>query len=155
MKIRFEIDSGLSEDEIVIKCRNMDDETMALGKRINDAVNQDMQLKVLKDGRDYYVKLSDILFLETMDPGIAVHTAKEMFTTKEKLYSLEEILPGYFMRVSKSTIVNIRKIRSIKKNITGASDIEFTGSSKSAYASRNYIKMLLDKLDEKRLKKNE
>ncbi|MCR4778066.1 MAG: LytTR family transcriptional regulator [Lachnospiraceae bacterium] len=155
MKIRFEIDSGLAEDEIVIKCRSMDDDTLALGKRISDAACQNMQLKVLKDGREYYLELGNILFLETMDTSLAVHTAKEMFTTKEKLYALEEILPGYFMRVSKSTIVNIHKIRSIKKNITGASDIEFAGSSKSAYASRNYIKLLLDRLDEKRLKKNE
>lgn len=130
----------------------MSEESMELLKKIKDVMNDELLLNVTKDGREYFLKLDSILFLETMDSGIAVHTAKEIFVSKEKMYSLEEMLPLYFYRVSKSTIVNTRKIRSIKKNITGASEIEFVTTNKIAYASRNYIKQLMDKLEEKRLK---
>lgn len=56
------------------------------------------------------------------------------------------------MRVSKSTIINLSEIRSIRKNITGASEVEFNGTMKKAYVSRMYIKAFMNKMEEKRLK---
>ncbi len=66
---------------------------------------------------------------------------------------LEKMLPGSFLRVSKSCIMNTEKIRSVRKNITGASEVEFMDSVKKAFVSRSYFKVLTDKLEEKRLKK--
>ena len=37
-----------------------------------------------------------------------------------------------FLRVSKSCIMNTGMIRSVRKNITGASEVEFTDSVKKA-----------------------
>ena len=56
------------------------------------------------------------------------------------------------MRVSKSTIINMSVIRSIHKNITGASEVEFQGTMKKAYVSRMYIKALMSKIEEKRIR---
>lgn len=84
---------------------------------------------------------------------ILVHTSQDIYKTRRKLYELEELLPRDFIRVSKSTIVNTVRISGIKKNITGASEISFTHSTKRAYASRNYIKALIEIMDEKRLKR--
>ncbi len=82
-----------------------------------------------------------------------LHTTKDIYKTRQKLYELEELLPRDFIRVSKSTIVNTLKISAIKKNITGASEISFLSSTKKAFASRNYIKALIEIMDEKRLKR--
>ena len=82
-----------------------------------------------------------------------VHTAKDIYETKLRLYELEDILPGNFIRVSKSTILNATRVRAIHKNITGASEVEFAGSSKKVFVSRNYFKLLMAKLEEKRLTK--
>lgn len=49
--------------------------------------------------------------------------------------------------------MNTLRISGIKKNITEASEIAFSHSSKKAYASRNYIKALIDIMNEKRLKR--
>ena len=84
---------------------------------------------------------------------VAVHTKGQIYETKLRLYELEEMLPGMFMRVSKSTILNTTKIRAIHKNITGASEVEFIGSNKLAFVSRNYFKPLMSKIEEKRLKR--
>ena len=94
-----------------------------------------------------------ILFLEADGNYISVQTAKSIYRVRQKLYELEELLPRDFLRVSKSTIVNTELIASIKKNITGASEISFRNSTKKAYASRNYIKALIEIMDEKRLKR--
>ena len=85
--------------------------------------------------------------------NLEIHTASQIYETKHRLYELEELLPGSFVRVSKSSILNATKVRAIHRNITGASEVEFAGSSKTVFVSRNYLKVLTTKLEEKRLMK--
>lgn len=153
MKITVEIDDNLTEDEIIIHCRELNDGVIAIQKRISEAVMSEMKLGVTKGDREYYLDLSEILFMETADSAVAVHTRGHIFETKLKLYELEEMLPGSFLRVSKSTILNTAKIRAIHKNIAGASEVEFDGTNKRAFVSRSYFKLLTNKMEEKRLKK--
>ena len=153
MKIKIEIDDGLAEEEIVIRCKTLSEDVISIQKRITAAVNSRMQLEVSKGEKEYYIMVDEIFFIETDTAGVVVHTAKNIYETKRRLYELEELLPGDFIRVSKSTILNASKVRGIHKNITGASEVEFAGSSKKVFVSRNYFKLLIAKLEEKRLMK--
>lgn len=153
MKIRMELDSNLPEEEVIIRCRTLNDDMIALQKRVSEAVNIGLQLNVSKGNREYYLLLGEILFFETAGSVVAVHTAGGIYETRMRLYELEEMLPGIFMRVSKSTILNTSQVRAIHKNITGSSEVEFTGTSKKAFVSRNYFNALMGKLEEKRLGK--
>ena len=75
----------------------------------------------------------------------------DAYKAKYKLYELEETLPRFFMRVSKSTILNTNHIFSIDRNLTASSVVAFTGTHKQVYVSRYYYKPLISKLEEKRL----
>ena len=46
MKIKIEIDDGLAEEEIVIRCKSLNEDVISIQKRITDAVNSRMQLEV-------------------------------------------------------------------------------------------------------------
>ena len=151
MKIKFEIDENIDEEEIIVKCKELTEDMMLLQRKITEAVNSKLKLQVIKGAKEYFINLEEILFMETTGQYVAVHTKDAIYETKQKLYELEDLLLGSFMRVSKSTIINTGKIRSINKNITGASEVEFGGTQKKAYVSRNYIKALFSKLQEKRL----
>jgi len=105
-----------------------------------------------KDDKEYYMPLESILFFETENKIIRAHTKNEMYETTYKLYELEELLPRYFMRISKSAIVNMNKVYSITKNIAASSTVEFGDSHKKVYVSRNYYKMLVEKLAQMRRK---
>lgn len=153
MKIKIEIDENIVEEEIILHCRELNDETIAIQKQISEAVNTGLKLTVERGDMEYFLDLKEILFFETAGTTVAVHTASQIYETHLRLYELEELLPGNFLRVSKSTILNTGKIRSVRKNITGASEVEFDGTAKKAFVSRSYFKMLTDKLEEKRLKK--
>lgn len=153
MKIKIEIDDGLAEEEIVIRCKSLNEDVISIQKRITDAVNSRMQLEVTKGEKEYYITIDEIIFFETDASGVVVHTANQIYETKYRLYELENLLPGNFIRVSKSTILNSARVRAIHKNITGASEVEFTGTNKKVFVSRNYLKLLLEKLEEKRLMK--
>lgn len=154
MKIRVEIDpTNGEEEEVVIRCNTLSEEVMMLQKQLSEIISSKLKLEVYKGDTVLYLSPDEILFLETADNFLAVHTAKEIYSAKQRLYELEEILPSSFVRISKSSIVNISNIRSVKRNITGPSEIEFSGTVKRAYASRNYLKQLMNRLEEKRLNK--
>ncbi len=152
MKIKIEIEENLTEDEIIIHCGSLNEDILAIQRYIAEAVHGRQQLMVMKGDKEYYLLLKEILFFETTENQVAVHSANQIYYTKLKLYELEEMLPAVFMRVSKSSIINTEKIRPIKKNITGASEVEFGECHKLAYVSRSYLKPLMSRLEEKRLK---
>lgn len=153
MKIRVDIDDSLNknDEEVVIRCKTLSEEVLMLQKQLSEIVSSKLKLEVFKADSVLYLKLDEILFLETADTYLAVHTAKDIYSAKQRLYELEELLPSSFVRISKSAIVNISNIRSIRRNITGPSEIEFEGTIKKAYASRNYLKQLMNRLEEKRI----
>lgn len=107
---------------------------------------------LFKKETEYYLNLEDILFFETGIQGIEAHTIDDIFQSKFKLYELEEILPGTFMRISKSAILNTNRVYAINRNLTASSIIEFQHTHKQVYVSRNYYKPLKNKLEEKRMK---
>ena len=153
MKIRIEIDENLIEDEVVIHCASINEEVTKVQKAISEVVNASQKLVFYKDATEYYLELDEILFFETDESGISAHTKKDVYQTKYKLYELEDLLPGFFMRVSKSTILNTRHIYSINRNLTASSVVAFAGTHKQVYVSRYYYKPLISKLEEKRLKR--
>lgn len=152
MKVRVEVDSDLQEECIVIQCRELDERILKLQRIINEHSAEDKSIFLKKNDTDYYMPLNDIIFFETENKEIRAHTRNDIFETEYKLYELEEILPGYFMRISKSTIVNLNHIYSITRNITSSSMVEFSKCHKQVYVSRHYYKTLIERLEEKRRK---
>ncbi len=152
MKIRIELEEEQEETEVVIRCNTLTPEVVALQQQIEAFTRDNIkQLLLHKGDTEYYVALDDILFFETDSKIIQVHTVDNVYETKYKLYELEEILPGRFLRISKSGIVNCDKIYSISRNLTSSSLIEFSGTHKQIFVSRSYYKVLKNKLEEKRL----
>ena len=68
-------------------------------------------------------------------------------------YELEDMLGSDFLRISKSAIVNLNRIYAIRRNLAASSEISFQGTHKQIYVSRAYIKVLKERLEEKRLER--
>lgn len=151
MKIKIEIEEALAEDEVVIRCRGLTEEISAIQKAVSEVSSAAQKFTFYKGNTEYYLTLDEVLFFETDETGISAHTRTEAYQTKYKLYELEDILPGFFMRVSKSTILNTNHIYSINRNLTASSVVAFSDTHKQVYVSRYYYKPLISKLEEKRL----
>ncbi|MBP5298368.1 MAG: LytTR family transcriptional regulator [Lachnospiraceae bacterium] len=146
LRVKIEIDPEVSGYEVTIKCAEVDSTVAGIQKLLSDSNSSVGQISFFKDDAEYFLPLSKILFFETDGGVIRAHTANDEFEAKYKLYELEEKLPSYFTRVSKSTILNTHKVYSITKNLTGASKVEFQGTFKIVYCSRSYYKSLKDSL---------
>lgn len=150
MKVRIEIDPALLEDEIIIRCRQVEDHILKLQKMAAEMGPADSCMTLQNGETKYYVPLDQLLFFESEGRLVQAHTAAKLYMTERKLYELEESLPGCFMRISKSTIVNLDHIYSITRNLAASSVVEFYGTAKKVYVSRNYYKALMERLGEKR-----
>ena len=153
MKIKIEIDESLSEDEGLIRCRGLTEQVTEIQKAVSEVVNTSQRFVFYRGNTEYYLALDEILFFETDGDGINAHTRDNIYQTKYKLYELEDLLPGCFMRISKSSIVNTNHIYSISRNLTASSVVAFAGTHKQVYVSRYYYKPLVNKLEEKRMRK--
>ena len=151
MKIKIEIDENLPEDEVLIRCRGLTEQVTEIQKAVSEVVNTSQRFVFYRGNTEYYLALDEILFFETDGDGINAHTRDNIYQTKYKLYELEDLLPGCFMRISKSSIVNTNHIYSISRNLTASSVVAFAGTHKQVYVSRYYYKPLVNKLEEKRL----
>ena len=150
MKIKIEFEENLQEEEIIIRCNSLTEKIQKIQKTLSEVEHTKEKMILFKNETEYYLNLEDILFFETGLHGIEAHTIDNIFQCKFKLYELEEILPGSFMRISKSAILNTNKVYAINRNLTASSVIEFKNTHKQVYVSRNYYKPLKNKLEEKK-----
>ncbi len=153
MKIRIELDDNLTEDEVVFHCRGLTPEIMRLQQVLTETDKGSRSMILYKEDTEYFLPIEEILFFETEAGEVRAHTMKDAYLTHSKLYELETQLPGTFMRISKSAIVNCRKIYSIHRNLTASSLIEFQNTHKEIYVSRAYYKPLKEKIEEMRLRR--
>lgn len=149
MKIRVEIDENVETDEVIIRCRQLNEEVARVQRSVSEALAIGRKIVFYKGESEYYFPLEQILFFETDADGISAHTIDDIYRIKYRLYELEETLPGYFLRISKSAILNTRKIYAIDKNLSSASIISFQNTHKQVYVSRRYYKPLKDRLEER------
>ena len=151
MRIRIEITEGTEEPEVIIRCRELTPEIHAIQSAITEKTLKLPKMIFYKGREEYYFPVCEVLFFETDNDTVFAHTASDIFKTEFKLYELQKFLPGKFVRISKSAIVNTSCILSISKNITASSLIKFHKSHKQVYVSRLYYKELKQKLSERNI----
>lgn len=149
MKVKLNIDPNQKETELVINASALTLEIEQLYHALQKQTPNLEQIEAVKDNVSYYLNLSDILFFETDSKIVMAHTAKNAYQVKYKLYELEDILGGNFMRVAKSTILNLDKIYAITRSISNC-QIKFKESYKTVYISRHYYRDLCNRLEERR-----
>ncbi len=131
------------EDEIIIKCNNLDEDLRLLIERIK---NRRQKINFLKDSKIIFAELTDVLYFESVDDKVFAYTSEQVLETKLKLYQLEEdYLPKDFLRVNKAVIMNLNKVESLSPAFGG----RFEATLKNGYKviiSRNYVPDLKKKL---------
>lgn len=150
MKIRIEIDENLTEEEVIIRTANLGAEEEEISSALKELSRARQKFVFCKDETDYYLPLESIAFFETEGSSVHAHTKDDMFTVRLRLYELEEALPGFFMRVSKSTILNLRFVYALTRSISGTCLVQLHGTHKQVYVSRYYYKPLKERLEGKR-----
>lgn len=125
--------------QVIIKCPKADEEVMKLKAHI-EAFSGKLRAK---DGdRILLVNPLDAFYFEAVDNRTFLYMEKEVFEIKERLYELEELLSQKdFIRTSKSRIVNINRIKSLKPELNRSMTAEMQ-NGEIISISRHYAKQL-------------
>ncbi len=78
------------------------------------------QLSATRDGQRFEVPVMDLFYAESVDERVFLYTAADSYEIRMKLYELENLLKSKsFLRISKSMIVNLMKISSVRPALNG------------------------------------
>ncbi|MDO4285144.1 MAG: LytTR family DNA-binding domain-containing protein [Eubacteriales bacterium] len=140
IKIVEDIKSTL---QIMIKCKKINEEIFRLKQHIELF---DKKLYAQKDNELFLVHSSDVLYFDSVDNRTFLYTSADVMEVKQKLYELETFLSDKdFVRISKSQIVNINQIKSLKPELNRTILVTmFNGEQ--LYISRKYVKAIRNML---------
>ena len=143
MKINIEEIKELEETEINIKCSSI---TKELLNFIGDLVSDNQKIVGNYEGESFLIEQSDIYYIESVDDKVFAYTEDKLYSLNLKLYELEKKLSSrYFFRASKSCIVNISHIVSLKSLFNGR--IQVTMKSREyVVISRSQVALFKEKL---------
>jgi len=115
MKIEIDIDDKYKETEVTIRTPKLTqdiEKMVALMRMIN------MQIGVRYNDETYLLDVKDILYIETIDRKTFVYTEDRVYESDLKLYEMEaELVEQGFLRISRQSILNLRKVKSLKAEI--------------------------------------
>ena len=136
LKLRISKVKKDEAEEVEIRCHEVND---CVRELVSFVKSRQGRLSGTLDGGQYEVPLTDILYIESVDSRTFLYTAKETYESKQKLYELEDILkPRGFLRISKSSIVNLMKITHIKPSLNSRFSAVLT-SEEEIIISRKYV----------------
>lgn len=105
-------------------------------------------LKGTKEDRQYKIALPDILYIEAVDEKTFIYLKDDCYESGKRLYEFEELLASRsFARISKSVVVNLMKIDSIKPSLNGRFSCILT-NGEQVIISRKYVPDIREKLKE-------
>ncbi len=142
MKITIETPKPGEEDEIIVRCADLDERVLKLiqALRAEDKLTGYIDDKIVK------LSLKEIYYFEAVDNRVFSYTAKETYEVHKKLYEIEQAYEHTdFLRISKSVIVNVSKIAYVKPIFNGRFEANLKNDEK-VIVSRQYVTELKKKL---------
>lgn len=149
MKININVDEQLSGIEVTINCGELTEDV----EHIIAAIRMSSRQLVVKNtqlGEDVILDVKDIAYIEAIDRRCFVYTEDNVFETSYKLYELESLFSGMkFCRVSKSCLVSLKYISSIKTEMNHRLRLTLK-NRESIIVSRQYAEDIKEQLGVKK-----
>lgn len=143
MKVTVEELPDQGQTEVIIRCRQLDEQALRLIAllRLSDA-----RLIGEKDGQTCILEEDAVLYIDTVDRGTFLYTAGGVYETRLRLYELEEQLACRdFIRVSRSAIVNFNQVRALRPDFGGRLRLTLS-NGEVVVANRQYVPAIRKKL---------
>ena len=135
-KITIQQIGGGEDEEIIVRCREINDEVLSLIEKLKSG---DIMLLGSKDGETFRVPVKEVFYVESVDNKTYIYMKQSVLDTKLRLYEVEEHCRGTkLFRCSKSMIVNIAKIRSVGPSVNGRLEAKLQ-NGETVIISRQYV----------------
>ena len=138
MQVEIQLDAACTEPQVIIRTAQVDDAVQSLAKRISDTPPQ--LLTGSRDGTIEILNPSELIRIFADGGKTVADTENGTYDLRLRLYEAEGRLPhSSFVRISKSEIVNLHKVKSFDLSFTGTICIRFLNDTVT-YVSRRYVR---------------
>ena len=145
MKVNLFVSRDIEEPHADIHTNELTDNiTKAMSILESDDTNE---ILAVKNGSDITLfQFDDVFMLRVENKQVKVYAENNEYLIRKPLYQVEESLSGDFVRISKTTIVNLKKIKRVAPSLKGMMFIELKNGLKDNI-SRKYLPDFKNALD--------
>ena len=142
LRIIIEEPQSGEEEQIIVKCHQMTPELLRVLSLLKT-----QEMLVAYDGNAIHrIGPVSIYYFEVVDNKTFIYCKDKVYESKQKLYELEDSLENNdFLRVSKSVILNLRKIKSLSPALSGRFEASLDNGER-VIISRQYVSDLKKRL---------
>lgn len=145
MIVNMTENAELKETVVTIECRKADSDILRLISAIKNFDNS-QKIVCTANGETYFIDCGEILYFESVDRNTFCYTESKVYETPLKLYEIEEMYEGCdFIRSTKSTVININRIKSVRPEFGGKITATMENGEKM-FISRQYVPVFKQKL---------
>lgn len=144
MKITINELETLEDIEIIVNCKRVDENLLKMIAAIRAF---DRKITGNKEGKLFVLDVDEIYYFESVDKKTFMYMDKDVYENTMRLYELEEKFSNSdFFRASKSTIINLSKVKVITPVFGGKLEVVLENDEK-LMVSRQYVPLLKSKLE--------
>ena len=141
MKCEIIIDS-LCDERVVVYARTRN----AIVEEIEKLAQQSLTtLLGYKDSEIVKLNITDIHCISVISNKVYAILDGERYLLKERLYSLAEKLPDFFVKINQSCIANLNKIERFDASISGTLKLQFKNGY-TDFVSRRQLKFIKERI---------
>lgn len=135
MKVEVKLIEGLAQSYAVIYTEIIDEEIQNIVSLIG---NYNEVVTVIDNERMLVLKESDIYMIRVEDKKTIIYCKSKQYMSKKRLCELEKELKHNFMRISKTTLINLKYIEGVEAAFGGVMLLIMKNGCKD-YVSRKYL----------------
>ena len=145
MKVNLFVSRDIEEPHADIHTNELTDN---IAKAMSILESEDSnEILAVKNGSDIaLLEFNDVFMLRVENKQVKVYTENKEYLIRKPLYQVEETLSSDFVRISKTTIVNLKKIKRVAPSLKGMMFIELKNGLKDNI-SRKYLPDFKNALD--------
>lgn len=143
MQIRIRKIGQEEKEYIEIGCHKEDENVSEIVQFLKERQGN---VRAYQGERQYEIPVVDIFYIEAVDNRTYLYLAEENYEAKQKLYEFEELLTKRgFVRISKSMLLNLMKVKAIKPALNGRFLCQLA-NGEEVIISRKYVPELKARL---------
>lgn len=138
MQVEIELQEDLPAPYVKIFTQEIDAQTQKIYQRIKALDEKNDFLLLWQEDKYQVVKQKDIQLVRYENSEITYYVGNQRYTGNQRLYQVEEELEESFLRISKTTLINMHHVNSVEPSFNSTMAVKMQNGEKD-YISRKYL----------------
>lgn len=139
MNVEIKLAKDIATPYAVIYTNELTEEINSLVKLLEQKTNLPVTAK--KDDTYHVILPEEIFMVRTENQQVILYTQDSQYSTPKRLYEIEEQLGKEFLRISKTTLINLKQLASVEPSFNGTMYLKLKNGCQD-YISRKYLPAL-------------